>query len=388
MADAHRFVLITPVLPWPTDQGSKYFQLEVARGLASLGRVCWVTREVGDQTAAIERLREEGFDLRLDRSYRDRSWAARLSRRVASEWHSRTRGIARDEIFVCTPEVRRLVEVARSESPDAIGVAAFWSATPALESVPAGRRVYVVSDVDSAREGRGPGADPRVVESERRAFERVDLALFLSEADQPDARELLAGAPGPSFGRCPVSIEIPAEPLPQPSDGELLVYGHWEAPFNRDGLRWFLREIWPKLREHPSTPRLRIVGRGERESLSDGRVSWVGFVPDLREELARARAVLIPLRYASGLRYRLLESFAHARCVLATSVAARGTGAVADEHYLEVDDADSWSSALNRLEPSLAMRAYEWVHQEHSRAGLADRWSEALAPVLPPADRT
>ena len=47
------FILTTPVLPWPTDQGSKYFQLEVARGLLSVGPVVWVTREIGDQALAI-----------------------------------------------------------------------------------------------------------------------------------------------------------------------------------------------------------------------------------------------------------------------------------------------------------------------------------------------
>jgi hypothetical protein len=389
MADAHRFVLTTPVLPWPTDQGSKYFQLEVARGLLSLGGVCWVTREIGDQSAAIERLRGEGFDLRLDHSFRNRSLPARLGRRLLTEWRARTDGVAREEVFVCTPEVRRLVAQARGEAPRAIGVSVYWSATPVLETFSDGRRVYAVSDIDSIRESRGPrAADLRVAESERRALQRADLALLLSEQDRADALELLAGSYAPRFGRCPVSIEIPAAPPPQAAGGALLVYGHWEAAFNRDGLRWFLHEIWPKLRAHPSKPRLRIAGAGDPEAVADERVEWVGFVPDLQAELARSRAVLIPLRYASGLRYRLLESCAHARCVLATEVAARGSGAVDGEHYLKVSDPASWAAALDRLDPSLAKRAYEWVCQEHSRAGLADRWARALAPVLPPADRT
>ncbi|RKZ15760.1 hypothetical protein DRQ53_08110, partial [bacterium] len=257
------------------------------------------------------------------------------------------------------------------------------SATPVLEGFGVGQRVYAVSDVDSAREGRGPGSDARVAAAERRAFQRVDLALTLSDEDREDAMALLAGGLAPRFGRCPISIEVPPAPLPAVPDGDLLLYGHWEAPFNRDGLRWFLRDIWPALREHPSAPRLRIVGKGAPEPIDDDRVIWAGFVDDLQAELAAARAVLIPLRYASGLRYRLLESFAHARCVLATEVAARGSGAVAGEHYLQVDDAASWSSALDRLDPSLASNAYDWVNANHSRAGLAGRWSSALAPVLP-----
>lgn len=378
-----RFILTTPVLPWPTDQGSKYFQLEVARGLLSLGPVAWVTREIGDQTAAIDRLGAEGFDLRLDHSFRDRSLPARLRRRIGIDARAWRSGVAREESYVCSPAVRDLVARARVEFPEALGVAAYWSATPVLESFPRGGRVYAVSDIDSERERRGPGADARVAVSERNALGRVDLALTLSDEDRSDALALLGGRPAPLFGRCPVSIEIPPVPLEPAPGGELLLYGHWAAPFNRDGLRWFLAEIWPRLREHPSAPRLRVVGKGAPEPIDDPRVTWVGYVGDLAREFARARAVLIPLRYASGLRYRLLESFAHARCVLATPVAAQGSGAQPDRHYLEVDDAESWLAALDRLDPSLGIDAYDWVTKNHSRAGLAKRWARALAPVLP-----
>jgi hypothetical protein len=380
MAD---FILTTPVLPWPTDQGSKYFQLEVARGLLSVGKVAWVTREIGDQSEAIERLRAEGFDLRLDHSYRSRSLLARVRRRAGIDLSALVRRVPRDEIFVCTPMVRRLVEEARLEHPGAIGVSVFWSATPVLEYFDPGRRVYAVSDVDSARESRGSSPLPRkVVESERRAFARADLALMLSEEDRADAVELLAGRPGPTFGRCPVSIEVPSEPPPLAPEGDLLLYGYWDAPFNRDGLQWFLREIWPTLRQHPGAPRLRIVGRGRPEQLDDPQVEWVGFVEDLSAEIASCRAVLIPLRRASGIRYRLLESFGYARPVIATAEAARGSGAEPGRHYLLAEDALQWRSALDRLDTRVGIDAREWVLKNHSRMGLADRWATALAPLL------
>jgi hypothetical protein len=384
MADEHRFILTTPVLPWPTDQGSKYFQLEVARGLRALGPVCWITREIGDQSAAIEKLRCEGFDLRLDHSFRDRSAFARLRRRIGIDWRALTSTVARDEAFVCTPTVLDHVDQARAASPEAIGVAVYWSATPALEGFAPGRRVYAVSDIDSVRESRGPGSvSGRVADAERRALGRVDLALTLSDEDREDALELLGGASAPEFGRCPVSIEIPGVRLSQVEDGALLLYGHWEAAFNRDGLRWFLREVWPVMRDHVSQPRLRIVGKGDAEPIPDDRVEWAGYVEDLAGEFTRARAVLIPLRYASGLRYRLLESFAYSRCVIATDVAARGSGAEPGRHYLQADEPAEWLGALDRLDPALAIDAYDWVTKNHSRAGLADRWERALVPVIP-----
>lgn len=383
MVDQPRFILTTPVLAWPTDQGSKYFQLEVARGLLSLGPVTWITREIGDQSLAIERLAREGFDLRLDHSFRDRSALARARRRLGIDLRALRQGVARDEAFVCTPAVRDLVARARREFPDAWGVAVYWSATPVLEGFASGRRIYAVSDIDSVRESRGENPlDPRVAAGERQALQRADLALTLSDEDREDALELLGGASAPAFGRCPVSIEIPEDAPPAAPGGELLLYGHWEAPFNRDGLRWFLREVWPVMREHASQPRLRIVGKGDPEPFEDPRVEWVGFIDDLAAEFARARVVLIPLRYASGLRYRLLESFAHGRAVIATEVAARGSGAEPGRHFLQADAPDEWRLALDQVDDRMGIDAREWVTKNHSRAGLADRWAAALSPLL------
>ena len=60
-----------------------------------------------------------------------------------------------------------------------------------------------------------------------------------------------------------------------------------------------------------------------------------------------------------------------------------------DHRYLnEIDGlANPTSEVLarwiwHRLEPTLAIDAYDWVTKNHSRAGLADRWELALAPVL------
>ena len=343
----------------------------------------WVTREIGDQAAAIEKLRGEGFDLRLDHSFRDRSPMARLRRRAGIDLRALRTGTAREEQFVCTPEVRRLVDAAREEFPDAVGAAAYWSATPVLERFAAGRRVYVVSDIDSMRERRGGGRVPgRVAAAERRALARVDLALMLSEEDREDALALLGGAKPPTFGRCPVSIEIPSVVRTELPHGDMLLYGHWEAPFNRDGLKWFLDEVWPVLRDHPDQPRLRLVGKGIPDLPADERIVPVGFVDDLAAEIARARAVLSPLRYASGMRYRLLESFAHGKCVIATTVAARGSGAEPGRHFLEADTPAAWLAALDRIDAAVAIDARRWVANNYSRERLAERWAAALSPVL------
>ena len=93
-------VYVTPVLPWPADQGARLFQLEAARALASVGPVTWITRTLGDQSGAQARLRAEGFELSLDRSFASRSPWARTRRRMRIDAAARWRREPREPHFV------------------------------------------------------------------------------------------------------------------------------------------------------------------------------------------------------------------------------------------------------------------------------------------------
>ena len=53
-------------------------------------------------------------------------------------------------------------------------------------------------------------------------------------------------------------------------------------------------------------------------------VSVVGRVPDMAAELARADLVVVPVRYGSGTRVKILEAFAHRVPVVSTTVGSRG----------------------------------------------------------------
>lgn len=379
-------VFVTPVLPWPADQGSRQFQLEAARALATVGPVTWISRVVGEQGAAETRLREEGFDLRLDRAFASRSPWARVRRRVRIDLASGWSREPREAHFVSSPGVRSLVAAVAREKPDAWYVGAYWSTVRALERAPEGRRLLLAADVesDAARRGLELGGASRrerervnrLAKAEARAFAQVDDVLCLTDDDVSTARRLLdARAPGSDtrIGRWPVGLPM-AEPCAWPPPTEaprLLLYGHWAAAFNRDGLEWFVGDVWPAIRRaHPSVT-LRVVGRGA-ESIGrriDG-VEWVGYVDDLRPELERAHGVVIPLRYAGGLRYRLIEALASGRPVVCTPVAAAGAEAEIGRTHLEAQTPDAWVDAVGALlDPARAASlrdvGIDWARTRH-----------------------
>jgi len=342
-----RFVLSTSVLPWPPDQGSKRFQLEVARSLKELGPVTWISRALRGDEKARQHLAEEGFVLRLDEGTRDARWAARARRRLRSTWRAWRSRVPRVQIYGCTPRMQELVREQVEADPEVIVVGAFWFEAPAVRWGRPGHRVLVLSDLEYHREaerlrchpeGRLPARVQRLRAAEKAAFRSCDSLLCLTEEDCQAVRQSLASmedAPGVRLGVWPavVPVEDTMPPLPQRAPGERqrwLCFGYWATDFNRDGLRRFLKETWPALQravERP--PLLRVAGSGLtmelRREIQAAGAEAIGWVVDIEEEIAGNDAVIVPLDYAGGLRYRMLKAQAAARPVIATRVAARGS---------------------------------------------------------------
>ncbi len=121
---------------------------------------------------------------------------------------------------------------------------------------------------------------------------------------------------------------------------------------NADAASWLATEIAPRLRQRRPGTRIRLVGDpdGVVAALDDPtRVTVVGVVDAIEDELAGADVVAVPLRYGSGTRLKILEAFAHRIPVVATTLGVEGLGATAGEHLLVADEADAFADAVASL---------------------------------------
>ncbi len=123
---------------------------------------------------------------------------------------------------------------------------------------------------------------------------------------------------------------------------------------NFEGLRWFVQEVWNK--ELAGRFRLQLVGRGSREALQKitGQAEWeniiaLGRVDDVKQYIASAEGVVIPLLHGSGTRLKCLEAMALHTPIIATS---RGVEGVLSHHFIVADTAEEFRSALLRFEGS------------------------------------
>ena len=135
---------------------------------------------------------------------------------------------------------------------------------------------------------------------------------------------------------------------------------------NVDAVRWFAREIFPRVRQSIPSARFVIVGtrptRNVLQLASLPGVSVTGAVADIRPYLAHARAAVAPLRIARGVQNKVLEAMAMAIPVLATPAAVEGIE-YNNASVLQVSDS----------EHQLAQRAIRLLQQGSSQPIRASR---------------
>lgn len=137
----------------------------------------------------------------------------------------------------------------------------------------------------------------------------------------------------------------------------ILTMGTLYYPPNADGIRWFVQEVFPRVREKMPKVTLTIVGKNPPRDfvrLSEDPQSGVtvtGFVEELDPYFAKSALMVIPVRAGGGMRVRILEAFARAMPVVTTTVGLEGIQAERGTEVLVEDAPESFAaSVLNLLQ--------------------------------------
>jgi glycosyltransferase involved in cell wall biosynthesis len=186
---------------------------------------------------------------------------------------------------------------------------------------------------------------------------RYSMALVPSEEDAVIARRI---APTASVTVYPNAI--PNVPAPRVPERPVVVFsGNFEYHPNIDAVQFLVSSIWPEVCKRCPELRLRLVGRGDRfvrHLLPSGlNIEVTGPINDAFAEIAAARVVVAPLRTGSGTRVKILEAWAAARPVVATSLAAEGLECQGDRDLLVADDGPAFGIAIARLNADLGQRS-------------------------------
>jgi glycosyltransferase involved in cell wall biosynthesis len=198
---------------------------------------------------------------------------------------------------------------------------------------------------------------------ERLWKERFTVLSVCSEAD----RQYLGG--GEHIHVIPNGFDRPErEPCRNRVDPPRIGFiGLYSFPPNLEGVRWFMRACWPRIKREIPDLRLRLVGKDSdgplRPLASD--VDALGWVADPAAEIATWSAMIVPLRYGAGTRVKIADAFSRKCPVVSTRLGAYGYDVQPGRELLLADSTQEFASACISLirDPataaSMAERAFQ-----------------------------
>lgn len=132
----------------------------------------------------------------------------------------------------------------------------------------------------------------------------------------------------------------------------LLFIGSFAHRPNDDAMLFFMREVYPLLRQTLPNVQMDIIGGNPSAAMMafnsvDVRVR--GYVPDVEPFLRDRRVFVAPLRFGAGIKGKVGEAMAHGVPVVTTSIGAEGFGLTHEFDVMIADDPTSFAAAIARL---------------------------------------
>jgi glycosyltransferase involved in cell wall biosynthesis len=144
---------------------------------------------------------------------------------------------------------------------------------------------------------------------------------------------------------------------------------------NIEGIKWFLKEVWPEVSEQLPQLKLYLAGREMPEWLKNTglhNVIIAGEVPDAYKFMESKTVSVAPLFSGSGIRIKIIESMAMGKAVIATSIGAEGINYTHGENIYIADTKKEFVKAVKKLYKnpelahSLGQKARLLVKKEHN----------------------
>jgi glycosyltransferase involved in cell wall biosynthesis len=173
----------------------------------------------------------------------------------------------------------------------------------------------------------------------------------------------------------------------------LIFVGNLSYQPNHDGLLWFLGDVWPGLRDVVPGVSLMVAGSNPDQQLrrlcqQDG-VELIVNPQDLMPLYRLADAAIVPLRFGSGSRIKILEAGAHGVPVISTFAGAEGLNLHPDAHaFLSDETAGAFvNSCLEclRIRDEAHRRStlfQAFIEERHDRQEIINRLHKTLRTLV------
>jgi glycosyltransferase involved in cell wall biosynthesis len=364
-AERAKIILISPVVPYPTDQGARETMLSLIRMLSGSFDVT---------VLSLARSREEMACAREIESLCARVIAVMAPSRK-SLFHRIVYGLFyRLKSTIMRRSMKQMVDCpgvllrearALSQEPFDLVIVCFWQLQRAARLFPRERTVLLTFEIDLLINHQISLLERNLVKKigavrrwlmerpeELHAYRAANRVWTLTDGDREVVDRICRGRCTAAVLPFGVDVDFHAPSGMQRNEGEVLFLGRLDEPSSRDALEYFIRKIYPRVDDVPGIS-ITIVGDRLPSDVEFfgllPEVEVVGRVSDVRPYLHRASCLVAPARFGGGLRISVLLAMAAALPVVASPVAMNGLPFEAETEYLSAADPEEYARQIRRV---------------------------------------
>ena len=129
---------------------------------------------------------------------------------------------------------------------------------------------------------------------------------------------------------------------------DVVMLGTWSWQPNKDGLIWFLKSIFPRLKKY--NLKIGIAGKGADSILFDYKndIDYLGFVENQDNFLLSGNIIVIPTTEGGGIQIKTLDAIATGKYVVTTPMGVRGLSNLPNTVSI-CSDPENFSQAILKL---------------------------------------
>ena len=225
-----------------------------------------------------------------------------------------------------------------------------------------------------------------------RAYEHSQLALLdglITFTHRDMEKYCAAGYQGPELvSPIGINTEEYKYDLKLPQQETVAFIGSLDWQPNIEGLQWFLNKVWPLVIAARPQAECHIAGRNPSRAIMDISQAGVvihGEVGDAQVYVRSHPISIVPLLSGSGMRVKILEAMALARCTVTTSVGAEG---IDTSTMLVADDPATFASHIitvlvdKKQQKKLGRRAADYCARHYDARSNAESVFRFLKQIV------
>lgn len=356
-----KVLLLTQVLPYPPDSGPKVKTLNVLKYLARHHEVTLVSFVRGDQSADVKQLERYCRAIHtvpMERAIVHDAVAMARSFLTGQPWM-----MVRDD----RAAMRQLVDRVASETrfdiahADQLNMAQYAGRVKGARKIlDAHNALWLLYKRLWQTMGGGPkkillGRDWQLIKKyEGRICREFEAVLAVSEEDKAALEEAMGRRGGITVIPIAVDTDEVAYVNRLPDADHILHIGTMYWPPNIDGILWFIRDIYSRIRNRRPGVNFDVIGaRPPQEIVEMGKngsgINVTGYVDDPTPYLQQAGAMVVPLRSGGGMRVKILNALSQGLPIVTTALGCEGIAVEPGKHVLVADTPEEFAQATLRL---------------------------------------